>query len=163
VFVIQQHAARRLHYDVHLEVEGVLKLWSVPERPSTDPRDRRRAIPTDDYPLDYAGFGGVIFKGIRNRGVIVWNTGTYCNLSTTQEGRHLPVTDAIDRGRLSPWLNGKKLRRLHVRPSRCGAVTSGCVSKRVLGLSDGGRWRADIPTESVRSDRTAEEVLEGEP
>lgn len=62
MFVIQ-HAARRLHYDVRLEVDGVLKSWSVPEGPSTDPRDRRLAIPTDDSPLDSAGFGGMIPKG----------------------------------------------------------------------------------------------------
>ena len=109
-FVIQKHDATTLHYDVRLEAAGVLKSWAVPQGPSTDPREKRLAMPTEDHPLDYADFEGVIPEGQYGAGpVIVWDTGPYRNL-TERDGRPVPVEEAVEQGHVTVWLEGKKLR-----------------------------------------------------
>jgi DNA ligase D-like protein (predicted 3'-phosphoesterase) len=109
-FVIQQHDATSLHFDVRLEADGVLKSWAVPKGPSTDPRDKRLAMPTEDHPLDYADFEGVIPEGEYGAGpVIVWDAGTFRNL-TQHDGREIPVARALRDGHVSVWLEGTKLR-----------------------------------------------------
>lgn len=110
VFVVQKHDARRLHYDFRLEVDGVLKSWAVPRGPSTNPRDKRLAVPTEDHPLAYRSFEGVIPQGQYGAGrVIVWDTGTYRNI-TERQGRPVPLDQAIENGHLAVWLEGKKLK-----------------------------------------------------
>ncbi len=110
LFVIQKHAARTLHYDFRLEIEGVLKSWAVPKGPSTNPRNKRLAVPTEDHPLDYADFEGVIPEGEYGAGtVLVWDTGTFRNL-TEKKGRPIPLNEALAHGHLKVWLAGKKLK-----------------------------------------------------
>ena len=119
--MIQKHAASSLHYDFRLEVDGVLKSWAVPKGPSTDPREKRLAVEVEDHPLDYADFEGVIGSGYGAGRVIVWDAGTYRSLT---DG---PVEEALEKGHLSVWLEGKKLRggwtlqRTRGGPSRNGS------------------------------------------
>jgi DNA ligase D-like protein (predicted 3'-phosphoesterase) len=109
-FVVQEHAARRHHYDLRLEADGVLKSWAVPKGPSIDPSDKRLAVQTEDHPLEYLDFEGNIPKGEYGGGsMIVWDTGVYANL-TERGGKPVPVADAVGRGHLVVLLRGEKLR-----------------------------------------------------
>jgi len=104
IFVIQKHAARRLHYDLRLEVGGVLKSWAVPKGPSLNPGDKRLAIQVEDHPFDYRTFEGTIPEGNYGAGeVIVWDEGTF-----EPEGP-LSAAEQIERGELKFRLHGKKL------------------------------------------------------
>ncbi|HEX5794502.1 MAG TPA: DNA polymerase ligase N-terminal domain-containing protein [Geminicoccaceae bacterium] len=109
-FVVQEHKARSHHFDFRLEVDGVLKSWAVPKGPSTDPRDKRLAVPVEDHPLDYADFEGVIPKGQYGAGaVVVWDRGSYDNL-TEEDGAPKPVAKALADGHLLVRLHGQKLK-----------------------------------------------------
>ena len=109
VFVIQKHDASSLHYDFRLEVDGVLASWAVPKGPSTDPDEKRLAIRTEDHPLDYADFEGVIPEGEYGAGtVLIWDRGSYENITDKDEAlRSMP--DALSDGHVLVRLHGKKL------------------------------------------------------
>jgi DNA ligase D-like protein (predicted 3'-phosphoesterase) len=110
MFVIQKHDARRLHYDFRIEVDGVLKSWAVPKGPSTDPSQKRLAVPTEDHPLEYADFEGVIPEGEYGAGtVMVWDTGTYENIKQ-KDGKEVPMKKCLEGGHVTIQLEGKKLR-----------------------------------------------------
>jgi DNA ligase D-like protein (predicted 3'-phosphoesterase) len=111
IFVIQQHDASRLHYDFRLEIDGVLASWAIPKGPSTDPREKRLAVRTEDHPLEYADFEGIIPKDEYGGGtVIVWDAGWYRNLKQGDGGEEVPMGDALESGHLTVWLEGKKIR-----------------------------------------------------
>ena len=110
VFVVQKHDASRLHYDFRLEVDGVLKSWAIPKGPSMNTRDKRLAVPTEDHPLEYRDFEGIIPDGEYGAGrVIVWDTGSFRNI-TKRDGQLVPLHQAIENGQLAIWLEGKKLK-----------------------------------------------------
>lgn len=102
VFVIQMHAARQLHYDFRLEIDGVLKSWAIPRGPSLDPADKRLAVEVEDHPLAYAGFEGIIPAGEYGGGtVLLWDRGHWFPLGDAAAGYR--------NGRLRFRLEGEKL------------------------------------------------------
>jgi DNA ligase D-like protein (predicted 3'-phosphoesterase) len=158
-FVIQKHDATTLHYDFRLEAGGVLKSWAVPKGPSTSPRDKRLAMPTEDHPLDYADFEGVIPEGEYGAGpVIVWDTGTYRNL-TEKDGREVPVENAVRKGHVKVWLEGQKLTGGYAL-TRIGQGTKGrwILVKMDDEAADARRNPVNTQPESVLSGRTVEEL-----
>ena len=106
IFVVQKHSARRLHFDLRLETDGVLKSWAVPRGPSYNPKDKRAAFQTEDHPVEYAAFEGFIPPGNYGAGaMIVWDEGTH----KIVEGADDPVA-AIAEGKLAFVLEGTKLK-----------------------------------------------------
>jgi len=110
LFVIQKHDASSLHYDFRIEVDGVLKSWAVPKGPSTDPREKRLAMPTEDHPLEYGDFEGVIPEDEYGGGtVLIWDRGTYENLKEDDEGKSVAVGKCLEEGHVTIYIRGEKL------------------------------------------------------
>src|SRR4026209_1204091 len=102
LFVVHKHAARRLHFDLRLEMEGVLRSWAVPKGPSYDTHDKRLAVHVEDHPLEYGDFEGLITEGNYGAGaVIVWDRGAWVALEDPKQG--------MQKGKLLFELRGYKL------------------------------------------------------
>lgn len=109
-FVVQEHHARNLHYDLRLEVEGVLKSWAVPKKPSMDPKIKRLAIMVEDHPYDYKDFEGTISSGYGAGTVKIWDHGTYdVDGEDAKESEKL-ILKGLKKGSFHFSLKGKKLK-----------------------------------------------------
>lgn len=159
IFVIQKHAASHLHYDFRLEVAGVLKSWAVPKGPSTDPKEKRLAVPTEDHPLAYADFEGVIPAGEYGAGaVLVWDAGTYRNI-TEKKGVPLPLAQAVAHGHLKVWLEGKKLKGGYALTRfKTGPDEAWLLMKMDDAEADPKRNPVKDEPQSVLTGRTIEEI-----
>jgi DNA ligase D-like protein (predicted 3'-phosphoesterase) len=161
-FVVQKHGARSLHYDFRLEADGVLKSWAVPRGPSADPAVKRLAVPTEDHPLDYENFEGVIPRGEYGAGaVIVWDTGTYDNRTKDSVGHAVSVADAIERGHVSFDLHGRKLRGGYsLTRIRSGRDPGWILVKKADKFAEPGSDPERDEPESVKSGKDIDQVAD---
>jgi bifunctional non-homologous end joining protein LigD len=164
-FVVQRHRATRLHYDLRLEVDGVLASWAIPKGPTLDPGVRRMAVHVEDHPIEYFDFEGVIPKGQYGAGdVIVWDWGTF-----EPEAPTLDPKKAIADGELKFVLHGEKLCgrftlvRTSRRPGSAPAAFEGdegeqwlLIKKRDECAKPG--WDPEDHPKSVKTGRTNDEV-----
>jgi bifunctional non-homologous end joining protein LigD len=154
IFVVQKHAATRLHYDFRLAMDGTLKSWAVPKGPSLNPNDKRLAVQTEDHPLDYANFEGNIPKGSYGAGeVMVWDRGTY-----QVEGKD-DALKQVQRGEIKFSLNGEKLHGsfVLVKLKNSQKGNEWLMIKHKDGAVD-PNWNIDEHDGSVLTGRVLEEI-----
>ncbi len=160
IFVVHKHAARTLHYDLRLELEGVLKSWAVPKGPSLDPSSKRLAVMVENHPLDYKDFEGLIPEGNYGAGgVIIWDRGFYHHPSMREDGGNEKLLlEGLRKGNMKFVLEGEKLH------GEFALVRTGKNGKSWLLLKKKDRKTTpqDILKEnrSVASEKSLEEVLE---
>ena len=155
-FVVQRHRARRLHYDLRFEIDGVLVSWAVPKGPTLDPAAKHAAVHVEDHPIEYLHFEGVIPKGEYGGGdVIVWDTGTWTPHGTTDPAA------AVAAGELHAEMHGQKLRGRLVLVRRGTGGDDGKQQWLLLHKRDRYAmpgWDPEEHRHSVLSGRTNEEV-----
>ncbi len=160
LFVVHKHAARALHYDLRLALDGALKSWAVPRGPSLDPSLKRLAVMVEDHPLDYKDFEGVIPEGNYGAGsVIIWDRGFYHHPSTRDENEsERLLLDGFRKGNMKFVLEGEKL---HGEFALVKTEKEG-KSWLLLKKKDRNAIKGDVLKEnrSVVSHKTLEEMLE---
>jgi len=164
-FSFQKHSATSEHYDLRLEVDGVLASWAIPRGPSLDPRDKRLAMRTEDHPLEYLEWEGVIHEGSYGAGpMIVWDRGVFQNISETRRGEPMKLDEAIDKGDVKVFLLGEKIKGAYalVRTGPAGDREKWLLIKKRDEGADARRRPTSSWPESVLSGRTIEQVLEEE-
>jgi DNA ligase D-like protein (predicted 3'-phosphoesterase) len=150
-FVVQEHAATAHHFDLRLEIDGVMRSWAVPKGPSLDPAVKRLAVQVEDHAMDHNAYEG----GGGARGVIVWDRGTY------EQGGRVAWPEALQRGHAVFVLHGEKLRGgFALQRTRAGDKPQWLLIKR---RDDEARPGSDIVSErpeSVASGRTLAQLLD---
>lgn len=169
-FVVQEHRATSHHFDFRLEIGGALVSWAVPKGPSTDPAEKRLAIRTEDHPLDYAEFEGVIPKGQYGAGtVLIWDRGCFENITEQDDdGRDLQeLPAALKEGHLLVRLKGEKLQGGYAlqrieEAEKQGGQEQWLLIKMKDKEADARRNPVSTEPRSVASGRTLREVSKEE-
>jgi DNA ligase D-like protein (predicted 3'-phosphoesterase) len=150
VFVVQEHRATAHHWDLRLEVDGVMRSWAVPKGPSMDPAAKRLAVQVEDHGMAHNDFEGPTGSG----GVIVWDRGAY------EQGGRVPWPEALERGHAVFVLHGRKLRGgFALQRTRDGAKAQWLLVKR---RDDAARPGSDVVAEapeSVKSGKTLDDII----
>jgi DNA ligase D-like protein (predicted 3'-phosphoesterase) len=150
VFVVQEHQATAHHWDLRLEVDGVMRSWAVPKGPSMDPKAKRLALQVEDHGMGHNAFEGPTGNG----GVIVWDRGTY------EQGGRVPWPEALERGHAVFVLNGSKLRGgFALQRTSGGDKPQWLLVKR---RDDAARPGSDVVAESpesVKSGKTLDDII----
>jgi bifunctional non-homologous end joining protein LigD len=168
-FVIQKHAARQLHFDLRLELDGVMKSWAVPKGPSLDPSVKRLAMQVEDHPIDYNTFEGTIPQGEYGGGtVMLWDRGTYsADAATSPDEEENAIREGLRRGDLKITFNGERLHGsyalIRMKFARDGSSSSKpqwlLIKHRDEFASSGDVVAANMT--SVDTNRTMEEITSG--
>ena len=168
-YVVQKHAATRLHYDFRLEMEGVLKSWAVPKGPSLDPADKRLAMQVEDHPVSYFDFEGTIPEGNYGGGtVMVWDVGTWEPLSPVPvKGKFVPGTDAeaaamLKKGDFKIRVHGKRIKGdfalIHIKGRRPGSKGTEWLLIKKHDDEEVAGYDIDKYDTSVLSKRTMKQI-----
>lgn len=173
-FVIQKHEATRLHYDLRLEIDGVMKSWAVPKGPSADPSVKRLAMQVEDHPVEYNSFEGTIPKGEYGGGtVMIWDTGTYTVEGAGDRSQNSAAHDEYAKGELKVSFHGKRIRGSYALVRTKGQMRGGGNPDKPAWLlikhrDDDARAEADFDltgeyTTSAVTRRTMEGIRERGP
>jgi bifunctional non-homologous end joining protein LigD len=165
IFVVQKHDASRLHYDFRLAINGVLVSWAVPKGPSMNPAEKRLAVRTEDHPLEYAEFEGVIPAGQYGAGtVMVWDLGTY------ESQDDISSEEQLARGKIDIVIQGEKLRGGFTLIEAGERLAYASKSERWLLIKQRDKyadssWNIESPRfdRSVLTGRTLKEIETGRP
>jgi bifunctional non-homologous end joining protein LigD len=165
IFVVQKHDASRLHYDFRLAINGVLVSWAVPKGPSMNPAEKRLAVRTEDHPLEYAEFEGVIPAGQYGAGtVMVWDLGTY------ESQDDISLEEQLARGKIDIVIQGEKLRGGFTLIEAGERLAYASKSERWLLIKQRDKyadssWNIESPRfdRSVLTGRTLKEIETGRP
>ena len=168
-FVIQKHDASRLHYDLRLEMDGVMKSWAVPKGPSTDPSVKRLAMQVEDHPIDYNTFEGTIPAGEYGGGtVMLWDNGTYEIENAVDDDMNAAAHDEYKRGELKLSFHGKRIKGSYalVRTKGMGGNTDKPAWLLIKHRDDTASPGSDSALtekymKSVTTNRTMDEIAEG--
>jgi bifunctional non-homologous end joining protein LigD len=160
-FVVQKHDASHLHYDLRLELDGVMRSWAVPRGPSLDPGAKRLAVQVEDHPMEYNAFEGTIPAAEYGGGtVMIWDRGVYLPEDEARDTAEETVRRGLRAGKLSFVLNGERLRGTFslVRTSRGDKPQWLLIKQKDEHATSGGREITERVTTSVATGRTMEEI-----
>jgi bifunctional non-homologous end joining protein LigD len=163
-YVIQKHAASRLHFDLRLELDGVMKSWAVPKGPSLDPSVKRLAIEVEDHPIEYNSFEGTIPAGEYGGGtVMIWDTGTYTSATETGDPE-TALREGYRKGDFKFVLRGKRLTGSWVLVRTRGGQGRRSQWLLIKHRDEAADPEADPVADeltSARTGRTMEEIAQG--